>query len=94
MKLKIDRREEKQGMIFKKMVYFLDYTVEITPEENALIKKHDWNDIPMIEYQPHNDGVVHVDKLFMILRAGNIRAFQDVTARMAYEEDLDRKSVV
>lgn len=42
MKLILNRRETKEGLIFKSPVYYLDITLETTPEEMALIKKHEW----------------------------------------------------
>jgi hypothetical protein len=51
MKLQINRREEKQGLVFKKPLYIIDVTLEVTPEEAALIKKHKWGDIVMANLQ-------------------------------------------
>ena len=42
MKLILNRREAKEGLIFKSTVYYLDITLETTPDEMALIKKHQW----------------------------------------------------
>ena len=33
----------KEGLIFKSTVYYLDITIETTPNEMALIKKHQWD---------------------------------------------------
>lgn len=49
MKLMLNRREEKEGLIMKSSVYYLDVTIETTPEEMALIKKHKWDNTPMCE---------------------------------------------
>jgi len=43
MKLTIDKKEKQNGLIFKKTIYGLETTVEITSEENDLIKKHKWD---------------------------------------------------
>ena len=58
MKLKIDRREEKKGIIFKKPVYFIDVALEFTPEELALIKKHKWETIVMAKGQVRHDFAI------------------------------------
>ena len=42
MKLTINRREEKEGLVFKKPVYYLDVDIDVTEDERALIKKHEW----------------------------------------------------
>jgi hypothetical protein len=49
MKLTLNRREEKEGLIIKSSVYYLDVNLEMTPEEMALIKKHKWDNMPMCE---------------------------------------------
>ena len=47
MKLIINRREAREGFIKKSTVYYLDVTLETTPEEMDLIKKHKWDKRPM-----------------------------------------------
>jgi hypothetical protein len=58
MKLQINRREEKKGLIFKKPVYFIDVNLEVTPEEAALIKKHKWDSIVMAKGQVRHDFAI------------------------------------
>lgn len=43
MKLTLNRREVKEGLLFKKTVYYLDVNLEVTPEEMSIIKKHKWD---------------------------------------------------
>jgi hypothetical protein len=47
MKLTLNRREEKEGLIMKSPVYYLDVNLEATPDEMALIKKHKWDERPI-----------------------------------------------
>lgn len=47
MKLTLNRREEKEGLILKSTVYYLDVNLEATPEEMALIRKHKWDEAPL-----------------------------------------------
>ena len=50
MKLTLNRREEqKKGMFSTSTVYHLDVNIEVTPEEMALIKKHQWGEALMWE---------------------------------------------
>lgn len=50
MKLTLNRREEKETGLFKKpTVYYLDVSLEATPEEMALIRKHNWLDRVLCE---------------------------------------------
>ena len=36
-----------KGLVFKKPWYYLDVVLEVTPEEEQLIKKHKWKEMPM-----------------------------------------------
>jgi hypothetical protein len=49
MKLTLNRREQQEGLFRKSTVYYLDITLEVTPEERALINKHGWEDQFMAE---------------------------------------------
>lgn len=50
MKLTINRREEKETGLFKKpTAYYLDVNLEVTPEELALLRKHNWLDMVLCE---------------------------------------------
>jgi len=49
MKLTLDRREEREGLILKSTVYYLDVNLEATPEEMALIRKHKWDARPLFK---------------------------------------------
>ncbi|MDC0002848.1 hypothetical protein OAE19_00470 [Porticoccaceae bacterium] len=49
MKLILNRREAKEGLIFKSTVYYLDITLETTSDEMMLIKKHEWSEAVMGE---------------------------------------------
>lgn len=51
MKLTIDRREVQEGLIFKKTCYWLDYNLEMSPEEMQLIDKHKWGDLSLAMYK-------------------------------------------
>jgi hypothetical protein len=49
MKLALNRSEGQVGLIFKKVVYYLDVSLEATPNEVALIQKHNWMRWPICE---------------------------------------------
>lgn len=50
MKLTLNRREAQEKGFFKtSTVYYLDVSLEATPEEMTLIKKHQWGDNLMWE---------------------------------------------
>jgi hypothetical protein len=50
MKLTLNRTEEqKSGLFSKSTLYNLDVFLEATPEEMALIKKHQWYNMPFCE---------------------------------------------
>jgi hypothetical protein len=50
MKLTLNRREAQEKGFFKtSTVYYLDVNLEATPEEMALIKKHQWGENLMWE---------------------------------------------
>ena len=58
MKLSINRREEKKGLIFKSPVYFIDVNLEVSPQEAELIKKHKWGEDIMAKGQVKNDFAI------------------------------------
>lgn len=58
MKLTLNRREEREGFIFKKPVYYLDVNLEATPEEMQLIKKHKWDTMPMCKGKFKSGAVI------------------------------------
>lgn len=60
MKLTLNRREEKEGLIFKKSVYYLDVNLEATPEEMQLIKKHKWDKLPMCKGKFKTGAVIEL----------------------------------
>ncbi len=52
MKLTLNRREEQEKKLFKtSTMYYLDIKLEFTPDEIALIRKHKWDEIRVIEYK-------------------------------------------
>ena len=51
MKLTLNRREEQEKKLFRTVImYYLDIKLEVPPEELALIKKHKWDEIRIIEF--------------------------------------------
>ena len=87
MKINLNRREEQKGLFSKKIWYYLEFTLEMTAEENALIEKHKWGDDIVVTYK-RDDGVEMTDKLFMLLRGECRRSFTDVVDRIEYEGKL------
>jgi hypothetical protein len=49
MKLTLNRTEEQTGLFKKSTVYCLHVNLEATPEEMALIKKHQFDNMPFCE---------------------------------------------
>ncbi len=58
MKLTLNRTEEQAGLFKKSTVYYLDVTLEATPEEMALIKKHKWDEMPLCEGMFQSGSVI------------------------------------
>lgn len=50
MKLTLNRTEEEKSGLFKKTTtYYLDVSLDATPQEAALVEKHGWADWPICE---------------------------------------------
>ena len=49
MKLTLNRTEQLTGLFKKSTVYYLHVNLEATPEEMALIKKHQFDQMPFCE---------------------------------------------
>jgi hypothetical protein len=49
VKLTLNRSEEQSGLFKKTTTYYLDVSLDATPDELALIQKHRWNEWPICE---------------------------------------------
>ena len=49
MKLTLNRTEEQTGIFKKSTVYYLHVNLEATPDEMALVKKHQFDSMPFCE---------------------------------------------
>jgi len=59
MKLILNRRETQEQKLFKtSTMYYLDITLQTTPEEVALIKKHRWDELILAEFNNPGGGAV------------------------------------
>lgn len=55
MKVNINSKEIQKGLIFKKTYYMVTCAVDFTPEEKAIIKKHNMNRLIIMERDRHAD---------------------------------------
>ena len=83
MKLTINHREQ-QKSLFKSGGYFLDFTLELTAEELAEVKRHQWEGTPLCKY-PHQ-SVVTLERA--VRQSPHTWFFDNLPALQAVEEEL------
>jgi hypothetical protein len=50
MKLTVTRRETLEGILRKRPMYYLDTLLEVSAEEEQIIRKHGWRDHVIVSY--------------------------------------------
>lgn len=85
MKLTINRREVRKGLIFKHTDYILDVNIEFTEAEKQTIKKHKWNDNILLDQDLYGVTVNHkVQRFYKPISF----TFQAIEALLKFERDL------
>jgi tetratricopeptide (TPR) repeat protein len=90
MKLTTGQREEREGLLFKTMVYYLDVNLQFTDTEKALIAKNGWENEPLCT-APVDDGFRTNWRVAYFYKPTSFR-FRTVVMRQAFEEQLVRSA--
>lgn len=90
MKLTIEQKEETKGLFSKKQIYGLIVVVDLTAEEHALIKKHDWGQISLGEAVCIGNFTQDVLLKFFVEKPGRNEwtAWFDTVERLAHYKAL------